>query len=50
MLDIDDEVFNCEVLLDPHVRQQKSVVRVPYAHVWQVLHGNSPNLDLGKVI
>lgn len=49
-LDIADDAFSCEVLLDPRDRQQKSTVRVPFANVWQVLHGNTPNLDFGKVL
>lgn len=49
-LDITEDAFRCEVLLDPRDRQLKSMVRVPYANVWQVLRGTSPTLDVGKAV
>ena len=41
--------FTCSVRLDPYDRQQWSTVRVNFAHVWQVLRSDSPQVDLEEV-
>jgi len=48
-LAIEAEAFTCSVLLDPYDRQQWSTVRVNFAQVWQVLHSDSPQVDLAEV-
>lgn len=45
-LDIEADAFTCSVLLDPHDRRQRSVVRVGFAHVWQVVLSDSPQVAL----
>lgn len=48
-LEIADDSFACEVLLNPHDRKQKSRVRVGYAQVWQVLHHDQPAFNLEEM-
>ena len=48
-LAIEADGFTCSVLFDPYDRQQWSTVRVNFAHVWQVLRSDSPQVDLEEV-
>ena len=41
--------FTCSVLLDPYNRRAWSTVRVAFAHVWQVLRSDSPQVDMEEV-
>ena len=45
-LDIKADAFTCSVLLDPHDRRQRSTVRVSFDQVWQVVLGDSPQVDV----
>jgi hypothetical protein len=47
-LHIENEAFTCAVLLNSHERQP-AAVRVPFAHVWQVVVSDSPQVDLEEV-
>ncbi|AMR25446.1 hypothetical protein A0257_22400 (plasmid) [Hymenobacter psoromatis] len=44
-LAIEADAFTCSVLLTPHDRQW-SLVRAGFAHVWQVVRNDSPQVDL----
>ena len=47
-LQIGADSFTCEVLLQPGSQQPRSLVRVSYANIWQVLRGDGPNFNAGK--
>ncbi len=47
-LEIEAEAFSCSVLLNPHDRRQKSIVRVEFNRVWLVAVGETPNIDLDE--
>lgn len=47
-LKIEADAFTCSVLLDPYDRRQKSTVRVNFAQVWQVVLGDSPQIDVDE--
>lgn len=47
-LQVGSEGFTCEVLLQPGATQPRSLVRVTYANVWQVMRGDGPNFNAGK--
>ena len=48
-LAIEADAFTCSVLLDPYDRRAWSTVRVAFAHVWQVLLSDSPQVDMEEV-
>jgi len=48
-LELEASAFTCSVRLDARDRQQWAPVRVAYAHVWQVLRSDSPQLDLEEI-
>ena len=41
--------FTCSVHLDPDDRRAWSLVRVAFAHIWQVLLSDSPQVDMEEV-
>jgi hypothetical protein len=41
-LAVDAGALTCQVLLTPHERHP---IRVPFANVWQVLHGDRPHFN-----
>ena len=47
-LNIEADAFTCSVLLHPPARRQKSFVRVGFAQVWQVVLGDSPQVDVDE--
>jgi len=48
-LAIGTDEFSCSVLLDPYDRRAWSTVRVNFAHIWQVLRSDSPQVDMEEV-
>jgi hypothetical protein len=41
--------FTCSVRLDPSDRRAWAIVRVAFAHVWQVLVSDSPQVDMEEI-
>jgi hypothetical protein len=46
----ENEAFTCSVLLNPHDRCEKSLVRVEFSHVWQVVQSNTSQIELEAVV
>jgi hypothetical protein len=46
---VEADAFTCSVHLDPDDRRAWATVRVGFAHVWQVLLSDSPQVDMDEI-